>query len=295
MGRKLTDHPLHKRPLNHVCDGDLPLYTIDEIPRWMADNKYILGSYRAGYTFFMCLRSIFALHNETMNVWTHLLGFFFFGAFGVAMFIHVLEPKVSHYFLFALMSVSCMACLGCSTVFHLFSAHYNERVCRRLHTLDYFGITCLVIGSFVPTCYLAFACQPHLKWAYLAMIFILGSVGLVGPFYSFWTTPEFHSYKMLVYTFMVGSGVFPIIHVNFIMPPSSSAPFAVGLALEIFLYLVGMLIYIFKAPERFFPGRFDIWFHSHQIWHVFVLLAAMVHFFTVAGMYMHWETMEHHC
>lgn len=293
MGRKLSTHHLHKRPVDD--GGDLPLYHISEVPEWMTDNKFIHYGYRAGYNMQMCLRSVFALHNETMNVWTHLVGFFCFAMFGVMIFLHVLKPVSLHYFIFGFMSVSCMACLGCSTVFHLFSCHYNESVCRRLHTLDYFGITCLIIGSFVPTCYLAFACEPELRWMYLAMIGVLGSVGLVGPFYGFWTTPEFHSYKMMIYTCIVGSGVFPIIHVNFIMPPSSSAPFAMGMALELLLYLTGMLIYIFKVPERLFPGRFDVWLHSHQIWHVFVLIAAMVHFFTATGMYLHWETMEHHC
>jgi adiponectin receptor len=215
------------------------LYRIDEIPEWMTDNKYILGSYRAGYTLKMCLRSIFSWHNETMNVWTHLLGLIFFAGFGASLFVRVLEPVFSHF--------------------------------------------------------LAFACEPELKWMYLSMICVLGSVGLIGPFYGFWTTPEFHMWKMLVYTCMVGSGVFPIIHVNFIMPASSSAPFAIGLALEIFLYFSGMIIYILKAPERWFPGRFDCWLHSHQIWHVFVLMAALVHFFTIAGMYLHWEGMVHHC
>jgi adiponectin receptor len=295
MGRKLSSHHLHKRPDAAVTNDELPLYHISEIPEWMADNRFILHGYRAGYTLKMCLRSLLTLHNETMNVWTHLVGFFFFAAFGITMFRDVLSPVFTHYVIFALMTLSCMACLCCSTIFHLFSAHYNEQACRRLHTLDYFGITCLVIGSFVPICFLAFACEPQLKWMYLTMISVLGFVGLVGPFYSFWTTPEFATYKMLVYVVLVGSGVFPIIHVNFIMPPSSSAPFATGLALEIFLYLTGMLIYIFKAPERWFPGRFDVWLHSHQVWHVFVLLAAMVHFFTTAGMYMHWEEMEHHC
>lgn len=31
-------------------------------------------------------------------------------------------------------------------------------------------------------------------------------------------------------------------------------------------------------PERFAPGRFDIWGSSHQIFHVLVLMAAAAHF-----------------
>lgn len=294
MVRKLSDHPLHREPVDPNPDR-LPYYALEEIPKWMRDNPFILNSYRAGYSFRMCLRSLFAIHNETMNVWTHLVGVLFFSVWAVLMFWHVLSPVFSHYLIFALMSLGCVMCLGCSTVFHLFSAHYSERICRRLHMLDYFGITCLVVGSFIPACYLSFACEPTIRNFYLMMISVLGAFGLAGPFYSFWTAPKFVVKKMLFYTVFVGSGVFPIVHVNFIMPPSTSAPFAMGLALEILLYLIGMLIYIFKVPERWFPGRFDIWFHSHQIWHVFVLMAALTHFFTIAGMYLQWETMEYHC
>jgi len=32
-----------------------------------------------------------------------------------------------------------------------------------------------------------------------------------------------------------------------------------------------------RIPERFAPGRFDIWGSSHQIFHVLVLAAAVTH------------------
>ena len=34
--------------------------------------------YRSGQSWPQCLRSVLTLHNETLNIWTHLLGFFFF-------------------------------------------------------------------------------------------------------------------------------------------------------------------------------------------------------------------------
>jgi predicted membrane channel-forming protein YqfA (hemolysin III family) len=37
-----------------------------------------------------------------------------------------------------------------------------------------------------------------------------------------------------------------------------------------------------RWPERSFPGAFDIWGSSHQIFHVFVLLAAMTHLYGMA-------------
>jgi adiponectin receptor len=44
------------------------------------------------------------------------------------------------------------------------------------------------------------------------------------------------------------------------------------------LYLIGASLYAARIPERIFPGKFDIWFQSHQIFHVFVVAAAYVHY-----------------
>jgi adiponectin receptor len=51
------------------------------------------------------------------------------------------------------------------------------------------------------------------------------------------------------------------------------------------LYLVGAFLYSARIPERWFPGTFDLWLHSHQIFHVFVLLAALAHYMGVVNSY----------
>jgi adiponectin receptor len=40
----------------------------------LKDNPHILNYYRSGYNFKKSLRSLFSLHNETGNIWTHLVG-----------------------------------------------------------------------------------------------------------------------------------------------------------------------------------------------------------------------------
>lgn len=44
------------------------------------------------------------------------------------------------------------------------------------------------------------------------------------------------------------------------------------------LYLLGAGVYAMRVPERWKPGAFDIAFHSHQLFHVAVVLAAAVHY-----------------
>lgn len=48
---------------------------IEKAPKWMVDNRFLLGGYRVGFSSFKStLKSLFELHNELMNVWTHLVG-----------------------------------------------------------------------------------------------------------------------------------------------------------------------------------------------------------------------------
>ena len=40
----------------------------------------------------------------------------------------------------------------------------------------------------------------------------------------------------------------------------------------------GALLYAMRIPEKWFPGYCDIWFQSHQIFHICVVAAAFVHY-----------------
>ncbi|KAJ9186844.1 hypothetical protein P3X46_002373 [Hevea brasiliensis] len=48
------------------------------LPWYLRDNEFIHGYYRAEWPLKQVLLSIFKIHNETLNVWTHLIGFFLF-------------------------------------------------------------------------------------------------------------------------------------------------------------------------------------------------------------------------
>jgi len=64
--------------------GDLDDPNIEEYEK---DNQYVLHGQRIGfYSWVQSARSLFMLHNETMNVWSHLLGAIAF----VCTFIYVL-------------------------------------------------------------------------------------------------------------------------------------------------------------------------------------------------------------
>lgn len=46
----------------------------ENLPKWMQSDPYIRRGYRRQYnSFSACLQSLFYLHNETVNIWSHLL------------------------------------------------------------------------------------------------------------------------------------------------------------------------------------------------------------------------------
>ena len=63
---------------NNSSDSkEFPLLTVQQVPEQHKEISIISG-YRQRLDYEDCLRSIFRLHNETVNIWTHLLGFVFF-------------------------------------------------------------------------------------------------------------------------------------------------------------------------------------------------------------------------
>ena len=56
---------------------------------------------------------------------------------------------------------------------------------------------------------------------------------------------------------------------------------AIGSVTTLGLITMGSYVYNYKVPECWSPGRYDLWGHSHQIWHVCVFLAPMCTFMSL--------------
>ncbi|KAG5490706.1 hypothetical protein JKF63_00828 [Porcisia hertigi] len=297
----------HAKPYND--DTSLPLYVIQDVPIYLRENMYILRGYRAYYTGKQCIQSLFSMHNETINIWSHLIGVLFFLGMIAHLFTHHIIPeylsgnvfhqenRTAHpvlvdgartawpFIIFGAFSFACVMCLLCSACFHTFLCHMSEDLYHRMHALDYYGITFLVVGSFLPFCFYTMSCAPEWRNAYLSMIGTFGVVGLIGPFFRHWTSEAFATKKIIFYVCMAGSGIIPTVHISQMIPLDISAPYVKGLLLMLTLYGVGVFIYAFRIPEALSPGTFDLYFSSHQVWHLCVLGAAITHFYNCVSMY----------
>ena len=175
---------------------------------------------------------------------------------------------------------SAIFCLSFSAIFHLFGV-INEKYFNILNRFDYGGISLLISGSCFPPYYYFFYYSTLFKYLYLILISVFG----VGTFlYSL--TDDFNKPKRralrgtLFLIFGLCSGV-PIIHMAFF------GDYIEGYGDDIILlnwylggisYIIGALFYILRFPEKKFPGKFDYFGASHQIFHVLVFFGALFHF-----------------
>ena len=72
-----TNNNTNTNTNNSNSSKEFPLLTVQQVPEQHKEISIISG-YRQRLDYEDCLRSIFRLHNETVNIWTHLLGFLVF-------------------------------------------------------------------------------------------------------------------------------------------------------------------------------------------------------------------------
>ncbi|XP_033613904.1 progestin and adipoQ receptor family member 3 isoform X2 [Fukomys damarensis] len=138
------------------------LYTYEQIPVSLKDNPYITDGYRAYLPSRLCIKSLFILSNETVNIWSHLLGFFLFFTLGIYDMTSVLPSASASREDFVICSICLFCfqvCMLCSVGYHLFSCHRSEKTCRRWMALDYAGISVGILGCYVSGVFYAFYCN----------------------------------------------------------------------------------------------------------------------------------------
>jgi len=146
----------------------------DDLDHWMQDNHHIHSYYRrASYSYRRSFASIFYVHNETINIWSHLLPALLSPP-GALILYTILKPRYEKATSADVVAMSCFfvgaaICLGMSAAFHTLSNH-SPNVSRKWHQLDYAGIVCLITGSFIPSVYYGFWCEPRKQLLYWIMV-----------------------------------------------------------------------------------------------------------------------------
>ncbi|KAH7301599.1 hypothetical protein KP509_23G033900 [Ceratopteris richardii] len=295
-------------------------------PEYLKDNEYIHSHYRAGLTFRQALTSLFRWHNETLNIWTHLVGFMLFliltmsavleegnmemiarntsdGELSLNISKHCLmgsilrdadktvqqvtTRRVTRWPFFVFMCGS-MFCLLASTLCHLFTCH-SHAIASLLLRVDYAGIAVMIVTSFFPPVFYVFQCEPAWAWLYLTAISTMGAATLGVILAPALQNGIYRSLRALLFMALGLSGFIPAIHGILRNRGETVMPVTVGLELGMAgCYILGTCIYMVRVPERWKPGCFDLGGHSHNIFHVMVLGGAIFHY-RAATLFLEWR------
>ena len=121
------------------------LVSHEDMPPWFKAHfkgRIVTGYRPSGKPAKYYLASVLQLSNETINIWSHLVGFFYFAWCLLAIAAGYDEYSFG-IFLFDLGSCLCFACSVC---YHIFLAT-NERNYLLLARIDYAGIIVMIVVS----------------------------------------------------------------------------------------------------------------------------------------------------
>jgi len=163
--------------------------------------------------------------------------------------------------------ISLIAMFSASATYHMVRA--KDKVLLILRKLDHSAIYLLIAGTYTPFCVNAF--DGFWKWGMLSIIWSLAAIGIIIKVF-YIKAPRWLNagiYVVMGWLCMGAAGQ--------MLATLPTWVFAWLLAGGI-LYTLGAAVYITKF-FNFRPGVFGF----HEVWHIFVILAAAAHFVAVLG------------
>jgi hypothetical protein len=133
---------------------------------------FIDYGYRDTKSFRDTFFTLFSFHNETMNIWSHLIGFFCVLVAGYHVAAEMMSTKDLHIFemiAFETFIVCAALCLLLSAVYHWFGC-ISEAYHNCLLRVDITGVGLLVAGSYFPAVYYG---MENFFIAYLVKIYLV--------------------------------------------------------------------------------------------------------------------------
>ncbi len=152
-----------------------------------------------------------------------------------------------------------------SATYHLVIAH--PKTVEILRKIDHSAIYLLIAGTYTPFCINAF--HGFWKWGLLTLIWTFALIGIGIKVFIIRVPRWINAGVYLVMGWMIIAASGEMLHT---LSPESMLWLTVGGI----IYTLGAIIYITKKMN-FAPGVFGF----HEVWHIFVILAAAAHYVSV--------------
>lgn len=152
------------------------LLSFDEMPEWFEhdNNRWIIRGYRPiSDSVHKSLRSWCYAHNETVNIYSHLIPaiVFFVGEWYLLRYLAGRYNKLTttDAAIFSFFMLSATICYTFSALYHTLMNH-SRLVGRFCHRLDMLGIGIFIVGDIVLGVYILFWCETTIRNVYWFMV-----------------------------------------------------------------------------------------------------------------------------
>jgi adiponectin receptor len=263
----------------------------NEIPGWLRDNEYIINghpmptfSYKKSFRLWGCL------HMETVNIWTHALGSAAFVATGFVLHYESASLRnglsLGDAFAFGTSLTAAITCFGLSATFHTLRSH-SFKVHHFWGKMDILGICVLAFGGGMSATYYAFYDNALVQRLYWGLDLFSAIAAALTLYETGGGGSKMRKLRGGVFSLLAISSLLPITHSIYFLGWDQACHqigaqyfLAEGLAL-----LLGVCTFVGRIPERFSPGTFDIWGHSHQLFHTCAVVGTAFHVAALAVSY----------
>ncbi|WPK26119.1 hypothetical protein PUMCH_003464 [Australozyma saopauloensis] len=240
-----------------------------QLPLSWRENRYIINGYRFSLSHNSMLQSIFHFnHNETWNIWTHILG-------GLAMVYLGLfhYPQTSAYanssfgdnVIMIVFLLASLKCLVSSVLWHTYSTFAHLTIRNRFACVDYTGITVLVTCSVISAEYCSLYNYPKLLASFMTFSIVAGLGGFAFNWSSYFDRPECRPLRIGFYVCLAALGASTFLCKWYYDGFFSAVTFYAPLTYRSFVwYWIGVIFYGGLIPERW---RYDVIIHEDETCH----------------------------
>ena len=238
-------------------------------------QPFLFTNYRVNFSIKDCFLSIFSLHNETLNIWTHIL----------ATLVHIFlllrnilidELSFSDGNLIYLHLIASIICYSISVIYHTINCH-SMHVCHCSYMFDLFGVAFVLFASTVGIQHYMFHNHPEIKRIYLTIFSLLVCFTFIISNTEVFEDRIMNLLRIFLYFSLFSIGFLSSLHWIAIGNIHEIEELVKYILLCFIFMFSGFTIFLGKFPESIVQGKYiDLFFHSHIIWHIFVSLSGLM-------------------
>jgi channel protein (hemolysin III family) len=261
-----------KQDINKPYINNKPeIISLDKISKYnnlfISVHPFVLTGYRINYSIKNCFHSIFKWHNETLNIWTHLISFIIFIILLIYYIIDNTNINNNKGMIYIFIISSCLLFIF-SSLYHILSCH-SLSICSCCYKLDLFGILLELITATTCSIYYMFHEYDNLRKIYIIFFLILGISTMIITINDLFISAKFNIFIIFLFSSLFIISFLSGLHWVLIADINEISIITKYILSGFMCLFIGFLFFLSKFPECIIQNTYiDLFFQSHIIWHL---------------------------